>query len=244
MKRARSYSGYTPYKKRRYARAYRPTPIRYYNLVAKQPIMARTTTTTVEKKAIDTDATQQVNTTGAFTLINPIVPGTDFMNRIGRKIRVKSVYLRGFISTEASIAPTTGINTSVQQARLIVFVDLQPNGATPATTDLLTVASTAGHLNLNNRDRFKILIDKYFVFDPIIYNTTATQSVATASRQIWSIKKFKKIEVETIFNAGTAGTIADINSGALYVFTIGSQAAGADTDINSGVLARVRFTDV
>jgi len=41
---------------------------------------------------------------------------------------------------------------------------------------------------------------------------------ASGAGVIKKVKCYKKLNVETIYNAGNAGTIADINSGALYVF--------------------------
>lgn len=198
----------------------------------------------MESKAYDNSSlSTQVNTSGSFIVLNTPVPGTDYINRIGRKVTVTSVFVRGFMNLEAAATPTTGIVSEAQMGRMIIFVDKQPNGATPATTDLLTNATAQSQLNLNNRDRFFILCDKQWVFDPMIYNTTATQAVATVGRTIVPIKKYKKVSVETIYNAGTAGTIADITTNAIHLFFIGTVAAGSDTDLNAFFSTRVRFID-
>lgn len=198
----------------------------------------------VELKVADIAATTyQVNTTGSFTLLAAPVPGTDFTNRVGRKVELKSVYIRGFVFPEAAASQGVAIDTIMEQARLIVFVDKQPNGAVPVVADLLNTASTASMLNLNNRDRFRIIHDETFEFDPYYFSNTATQSYVSATNQIKPVKYFKKLNIRTIFNAGTAGTIADINSEALYMFWIGNAAAGTNTDVNATVSTRVRFTD-
>lgn len=197
----------------------------------------------IERKAFDINSNvYQVNTTGSFTLLANPVLGSDFNQRIGRKITLKSVYIRGYLTTQKAATPATSTPTATQQGRFIIFADLQPNGAVPAITDLLAENFTSGQLNLNNRDRFKIYCDKEFVFDPFIYTTTATQAVASANRQIYSIKKFKRINLETIFNATNGGTIADINSGALYMFWLGSSGVAAD-DVNAVLSCRVRYAD-
>lgn len=196
-----------------------------------------------ELKVFDVAATTvQVNTTGAFTLLAIPVLGSDFNNRIGRKVVLKSVYVRGFVCTEAANGVTTTDN-GVQMARMILFEDKQPNGAVPVTADLLVGATPVSHLNMNNRDRFRVLADKQFVFDPYHVSNTATQSFASSCNQIKGVKKFKKINIETIFNATNGGSIADINSGALYMFWIGSIAAGTNTDANAVVTTRVRYVD-
>lgn len=186
-------------------------------------------------------ATYQVNTGGSFTLLcNPQL-GSDMNNRIGRKILIKSAYIRGFLSTEP--AGSAAVNSvGVQQARFILFCDMQPNANAPAVTDLLVAATPISHLNLNNRDRFRVYADKMFTFGPYFRDTTATQSVAAAAQQAYTFKKFKRLNLETVFNATNGGSIADINSGALYMFWIGSVGAGT-TDVNAILTTRVRYVD-
>lgn len=199
-----------------------------------------------EKKFFDVGvATYQVNTTGSFTLIHAPVPGSDYTNRIGRKTIVKSLYIRGSVKSEGANGPNqpAAPGTAAQLLRMIIFVDNQPNGAVPVVADLLVSASPASHLNPNNRDRFKILCDKEFVLDPYINLNTANAAQYGACNQIKAVKKYKKLNIETIFNAGTAGTIADINSGAIYMFWIGDQPASTNYDANAIVATRIRFDD-
>lgn len=195
----------------------------------------------IERKVNDIDtATYQVNTTGSFTLLCLPTVGADFNNRVGRKITLKSVYIKGMVLNEQSVTPSAGAN-GPQHLRMVIFYDCQPNGAAPAVTDLLNSATPASQLNLNNRDRFKILADKEYVMDPTVYSVTATQSVAAFSNQAKYVKKYKKLNLETIFSTSTGG-IADITSGALFMFWIGSRAAGAG-DANFIGSTRVRYAD-
>ena len=199
-----------------------------------------------EKKVSDLAvATYQANTTGAFTLLHVPTLGTDYTNRIGRKTLAKSIYIRGRVTTEvAAAAGGTTKSVEGQLVRLIVFVDLQPNANNPAiaVTDILNTADPASQLNLNNRDRFRILKDKQWCFDPYIVST-ATNFYASASRQVYPVKIFKKCMVESVFNGTNGGSIADLNSGAIYMLTIGSAAAGTNTDANLIVSTRVRYVD-
>jgi len=197
-----------------------------------------------EKKVADLGPAQlSMNTTGTFTLLAAPVPGSDFTNRIGRKTLIKSVYIRGIVTAELADqdGPVVGIS-GAQLGRMIIFADMQPNGAAPIVTDLLTSANSTAQLNLNNRDRFRIYCDKCFAIEAYAYSTTAGASVASLSNA-YNVKKFKKLNLETIYNAGTAGTIADIQSGALYMLTIGNRAAGTD-DCTAALSTRVRFVDL
>lgn len=199
-----------------------------------------------EKKFFDiAPATYQINTTGSITLLCVPVPGTDYTNRIGRKIGIKSVYIRGIVGLSAALTTiTTGVTAQGQLLRLIIFVDMQPNGAAPALADLLNNATANAQLNPNNRDRFRVIKDKQWAFGRFQWDTTATQTYAmTSGNSVAQVKCFKRINLQTIFNAGTAGAIADINSGALYMCWVGDQAAGTDTAGAAVVSTRVRFYD-
>lgn len=180
-----------------------------------------------------------VNTTGSFTLLNGTTLGSDYTNRIGRKIVCKSMYIRGFVTAENSLNLSAAATPS-QQARMILLVDMQPNGAAPAVTDVLNTAHPASQLNLNNRDRFKVLRDDVFTLDPI---SVAAGSVGFCGTTTYEVSCYKKMSLETIYNSGSAGTIGDINSGALYMFWIGSAVTGTNTDGAAVVSARLRFLD-
>jgi len=197
-----------------------------------------------EKKVSDVGtATYQVNTTGTFTLLHAPIPGTDYTQRIGRKTNAKSVYIRGRVQSEAASSAVTSVNGPAQLTRMIVFIDSQPNIATPVVTDLLVSADPASQLNLNNRDRFKIVRDETFFIDPYIVDASVTAATVKFNRTGHNLECYNKLNLETIFNAGSAGTIADITTGALYMFWIGSNPAGTGSDANAIVSARVRYLD-
>lgn len=203
-----------------------------------------------EKKVVDTGLVSvQCNTGGSITLLNGTAQGTDFTNRIGRKIICKSVFIRGTCGLEVAEAGNMGtaIACPSQQARCIILIDYQPNGALPAMTDILQsvagLSASQQQLNLNNRDRFKIVSDSTYSFDGYYVNNTATTAVAAFGRTINQIKKYKKLNLETIYNSGSTGGVADIQSGALIMAWIGSAVAGVNLDCNGQISVRVRFQD-
>jgi len=229
-----------PFKKPRQRRAKAPRRAYTNSLV---PLASRGyRINNVESKVFDVDtATYAVNTTGSFTLLNSPIQGTDMLNRIGRKIVVTSVYVRGRVQLDATGTLVANVSGS-QLARMILFIDYQPNGNTPALTDVLKEANAMSQLKMNNRDRFKVIADKNYVFDGFVRVDTATQALAAFNRSIAFVKKYKKLALETIYNNGNAGTIADMNSGALYMLWVGDKAVGA-TDANAFISTRIRFKD-
>lgn len=200
----------------------------------------------VERKVNDIQTTSYaVNTTGSVTLLALPRVGADFNQRVGRKVTVKSVYIRGIGGTEWAVTGgTAGTSLSVpsQLHRMMIVFDLQPNGAAPAITDILLEANAASQLNLDNRDRFKIFCDKTWTVGAIA-TSNATPESSICDPQQYQIKKYKKINAEMIFNATNGGSIADITSGALYMVWIGTNATGANTDGTAKVSTRVRYVD-
>lgn len=224
-------------KNSRVVKRYRKSPVGPYGY--------RTPVGKFEKKVYDVDATTiQVNTTGDVRLLCVPVLGTDFTQRIGRRIRIRSVYIRGFICPEsAQTAITTGGNeTLAQQGRMILVLDRQPNATVMTIAQLLKQAFSFSQLNLDNRDRFKVIADKTFQFQNSTKAAQASPTLIGTYGSNYRIKLFKKLNIPVQFNSTNGGTIADISSNALYMVWIGSQAAGT-TDLNASLTTRVRFDD-
>ena len=162
-------------------------------------------------------------TPGATFLLNGLVPGSLANQRIGRKISIKSLYVRATVQLAS---------TSVRggNIRMIIFYDKQANATAPAVTELLVDDSFWSPNNLSTRDRFVVLCDH--VFDHI-----GTQDKFSDSAVI-----YKKLNLETMFNAGTAGTIADITSGSIYIMFAQSGTIGTANPTASWY-SRIRYTD-
>ena len=110
----------------------------------------------MEKKVVETaSASYACDTTGSVTLVNGMAQGSDFTNRIGRKYTNVAVQLEGYLGPQDSNVGTT-------KCRIMLIYDAQPNGALPAITDVLTASTSNAFMNLNNRDRFKVLCDENY----------------------------------------------------------------------------------
>lgn len=187
----------------------------------------------VEKKFIDiASATYVCDTTGSVTPLNLCDEGTSVSQRIGRKICMKSVQVRGLID------PVDGATTATL-ARVMLIWDKQVNGVTATIAEILSAATANSYMNLDNRERFVVLMDKHYSIGA--FSNVATTAYAQ-SPTVAHINKYKKIPAGsfTIYD-GTGAGIADINTGALYLVTIGSQAAGAGARLTAA--CRVRYTD-
>lgn len=170
------------------------------------------------------------DTTGTVTALNLVAEGDDNNSRNGRQIQLCSVEVQGKAN------PVDG-STTPDFCRLMLIYDSQANGALPAITDILSAATSNSFLNLDNRDRFHIIVDHKFVIGAL--STTATQTYAE-SPTLELIDIHRKLSLHTTFK-GTTGAIASIATGALLMVSIG------DVPPNDGALAgvstRIRFTD-
>lgn len=188
-----------------------------------------------ELKTIDvvTAVTSYNVTAGsAIILLNGVATGTDFTNRIGRKIVMRSILFRSS-TFDSGAGATTG-----ERARLLIIYDRQPNGATPVYTDILGTGGAADALSpmsLNNRDRFVVLRDWLFSTE---YANFAAGNITTGNSIEYIKKCYKKLNLETVFS-GTAATIGSIATGAVWMMAIGTGSNVTSLAYN----CRIRFED-
>lgn len=142
---------------------------------------------------------------------------------------MKSVLIQGFLYHEDT-------TSDVQLCRVMLLYDTQANGAVATISSLLTSSYPTAPMNLANRDRYRIIADKWLTLG--ILNNTATQSVADKTVNL--VHKFKKLNLDVTFG-GTSNLIASINTGALYLVTVGSSALGSGAVLTCNT--RVRFND-
>lgn len=196
-----------------------------------------------EKKVIDILLTSYAveNTGTQLQLLNGVAPGTNINNRIGRKLSLKSLQIRGVVA----FTDNTTANPSF--LRMVIVYDKQANAAAPTFANIMTSQDIAGTtetnafsmVNLNNRDRFEVIRDK--VIEMGVIDTTATQTFAVPPASATINEYIKLGNRETIYNAGTAGTVADIVSGSLFIFFICPQANA--TGVTAQCCFRTRFLD-
>lgn len=190
--------------------------------------------TAKEHKFVDVAAAfYPADTTGTVTLLNGVSQGDDFTNRQGRQVTFTSISIKGILSP-------VDATTSPCYCRLIVVWDsAQNSGTAPAITDLLVSSTSLSHNNLNNRMRFKVLMDEQYAVGGV--QDTATQAYAM-SPTVQVINRYLKLPPGcTTTYSGTGATAGAIQSGAIWMFTIGSQAANSGGTY--GVATRCRFVD-
>lgn len=142
--------------------------------------------------------------------------GSDIDNRVGRKISVYKVVVRGVI--RQTVEAATSIPIGLPSVRLILYVDQQTNGTASQGEQLMlppTNASVADAFsslqNPANFGRFRVLRDVVLrATDASITNASASTSGQTCSDLPFKLMyRFKK-PLQIRFNATNGGTIADV----------------------------------
>jgi len=159
--------------------------------------------------------------------ISTIALGTDISDRIGRKVRFKSLRVR------FSVYQTTV--QSLANVRFIAFIDRMGSGAgSPATADVIAnVASSETATNFTNRNRFHILIDEYL------------PGVGNQNDQIGVVDRYVPIKEKdaATFSAGSTNGYGQIYVLLMSDQTITTAAGVGDTRAGFTMWTRVVFYD-
>lgn len=174
--------------------------------------------------------TYNMDTTGSITLLATIPQGASVNSRIGKKITLTSIQMRG--------NAYSGTTTLTAEGAVLIVYDRRPTGTLPAITDILVSASSRAFNNDDNAGRFKILrrYDNNFIGN----TNTAGQST---SKTMYDMDDYIKLNKPAVFKSVGTGVIGDIEQGALYLVTVGTNVAGTTAPILSAGF-RVRFKDV
>lgn len=185
--------------------------------------------------------------------LNNVTIGSSTWNRIGRRIQMRSLRIRAYV------VPTGngGTNDTPIFMRLVVLYDRQSNGALPTfqdcfrdqtslATDANGSAPTSG-LNMNNRDRFDVIIDEQWVLpnvatgsDPGVNATGMTDGLFNCQKDLFRDLRNRDV----VFKSDTSpqGMIGDIATGGLVMWTIGNFTA-ATAPWSMLMSIRLRFAD-
>jgi len=197
----------------------------------------------VERKTFD--IVSGITVLDAFNTTTMCIPsqGVGYTNRVGRRINLKSIYFRGFFGNAVSTGGLSQAAYGGTSLRVMFVYDLQPNGQLMERGELLlnddNDESITSQLNLNYRERFKILLDKEITLGPAVYSTTAGFTSFGSNTQQY-LKYYKKVNLMvTFFSTSNENDVATIATGVLYLVLVASTSGR----IESRFSTRVRFED-
>lgn len=186
-------------------------------------------------------------------LINGVRPGTNFYERVGRKIAMRSVRLQALlVPTRANAAAVNN-----QNALVALVYDRQPTGSTPAAADIFSSTDASGTVitnansfpNVNNRQRFYVLRTQYLYLPALGINGANPTNEYANSIDINAKDSQVRLEwfvnlkdLVTIYGGDTAG-ISSIATGALYFVTFSTGDTNATPAWSLSGFARLRYKD-
>ena len=208
-----------------------------------------------EKKGMDTaisfaQINNTVNDNSGMIVLNLIQQGAGSWNRVGRKVNLRSLRIRGDIQ-HVQTTSASGF-TYGQTVRCVVVWDKQPSSGTiPQWQDMFGFTAQDGTegtsmyapIRYDNMDRFSILRDVTYDPQPGAKAQTAPDTVVYYN----TIDEYIRLgDRECVFSGqSNPMTIADISSGAIYFCvrarlnnTVNTQSA------ITNMTARLRYTDL
>lgn len=235
-----------PFKKRYIIGPSMPNKVRakgvgiYKRRVARQAIMSPRT----QLKCFDVTLTNlTLNATAQVTFLNTITSGSDINNRVGDKIKLKSLEVTIFMARTGNVGSGGG-----ERLRIMLIYDSQPvPGSSPAIAQILedTTGATDAHsmLNIDNRDRFKVIRDwRWAVPDSVIASgssipfTVWDTSNGGPRNNTHAYVNLK--DLPTVYERGST----NIHTGALYIVGMGTTASGSES-FTADFQTRVRYRD-
>lgn len=242
---------------RQQQRAARAAYARQGIVAAARPSVSYVRQNAGEKKGVDTslEITGPIaittNTNTDSFVLNLIRTGNGSWNRVGRKVFLKSIRLRGqaiFVCGPEAVSATRRGGS----LRMVLVWDKQPSGgAIPAFDAIFGHTNQDGSeattftdaIKYDNMGRFKILKDCMMDVNPTAINTETDKEIVFSHSFDEYVPLKNKV---TIFSGESAPmTIADISTGALYVYfraSVGTNNIN-DFSISNDSYARLRYSD-
>lgn len=189
---------------------------------------------TDEVKFIDVGIALTPTTTGVVQLMNGSVPGTTATTRVGQKIQMTSIEVDLYYANSSTNLGGAGGVLGSNAVKIALVYDKQANGAAPTWANVFEAAVSANapftHREIDFLDRFDVL-------------ATFKGSIDQAGSLYYLDGRYVKVMLDVRYNTGTAGTVADIMSGSLYLVAACQTAADAASPTIVG-RCRVRFHDM
>jgi len=191
-----------------------------------------------ELKYIDNSSVATaIDESGTLTLLNALALGTAATSRIGMRITMRSLHLK-YTITGPVYSSFNAANAYSHHVRVMLVLDLQPNGQTMALSDLLEDTTTGigivSSLYMANSARFKVLYDKRIFVQPNVVipgSTTVDQSYSaivwtSTSKSVYD-EIYLKLSHEVQYTDSNNGDITDIKTGALFLVAVSDNATAA-----------------
>lgn len=191
-----------------------------------------------EKKTVDTtnfNLNMDNNSAVALRmqLLNTIPTGNSTITRVGKRVMLKAVHIRGIL--------VGGTATTYDKGSVLLVYIRTPNQAGTLPTMAEILAGAQDSISLTNRDnatRFKIVRRWDYVF-------SGNATTPNTDQVVYDVDHYVPLKnLPSVWTAGSvAGTIAEFVEGALILITVGYRANGATITPIIAASSRLYFED-
>jgi len=208
-----------------------------------------------EIKGMDTDISltpivSTTNTNDCAFCLNLIQSGAASWNRVGRKTHLRSLRIVGSLLFNSQPTGTGGAIDNY--VRMVVVWDKQISGAAlPQFDAIFGITSQTGAESCpditcppryDNMDRFRVLLDCVIEQPPLPIQSFA--GTAAVGHHVPFDKYIKLKNLESVYSTNNNPmTIADVSTGALYIYFRARQNVGGQAIVTMDAISRVRYTD-
>ncbi len=187
-----------------------------------------------ESKFLDTTVSDAPITAGMVIANLTVIPeGNTESQRVGRKVTIKSIHVKGTLTLTAA----TALASTTDKVFGMLVLDKQTNGAAFAATDLLDTDSIISFRQLANTQRFSILMKKVWTMSA--GGAAPTGAAFGFSQVIRDVNINKRCNIPMEYdNSATTGAITTVRSNNVYWVT--QSGSGL---VVSALTARIRYVD-
>jgi len=157
----------------------------------------------------------ELGATQTYDCLNAYTRGFDDTGRVGRSILMKRIVAGFYLSLDS---PDSGTADRGNPSAVVVVYDRFSKGSLPTWSTIFGANTPSAICNIYP-ERFEILFHKLYALQPAV-KTTGNYSESGGETTI--IDRFDiKLNHITTYNSGNAGNYLDIQSGALWLLTLG-----------------------
>lgn len=188
-----------------------------------------------------------INPTG--DCVNGIPSGVSENTRIGSRVLINSILIRGHFLLEPKVTTLDLKRFSDELLLISIVLDEQPNGAVPDIRQIYDNESGDGYAaahplrNLYYTSRFKVLFTKKYPTPPLVVGRSdPVRSEVEFLGSMIPVTIYERVGKVVQFS-GDAGNIVDIARNAIHLIA-GKSTSGSDRTVKFRGLIRVTFRDV
>lgn len=184
--------------------------------------------------AVAVSASGYITTTSSAMVLNQVPQDATSTGRVGRRITMKSVHIRGKL-----VGPTAaGQNPGLVRLALVFIPQMDRTVTTmPPQTAIWSLQRPESLRVLNNAGRFRIIRQWTF-------RIAGDSDAPTTGLELHEVDEMVKLNLDTVWTqANTSGTFDAMEQGALCLYAQGDMTAGATTSSIFDFVSRLYFED-